>query len=214
MPTPLLPRSSIWRREREARNNLSRCASCEFRTGSWLMCWWIVLKAAPASASCRRSRMTRRQRSLRKSQARSRQETRFCWRRVWTAGLSARFNSGWTRRPTSRIAPISRNCWCIDRRVATALMARLEQEARRRGRWLLVLDTVPGENGHRLYLRAGWTQTGLVPDYALFPDGRLCDTASCGSGWSGDRQASRPSFRGDAKHRSRISRLPDVRLHI
>src|SRR6202040_3469701 len=40
-----------------------------------------------------------------------------------------------------------------------------------------VLDTVPGENGHRLYLRAGWTQTGLVPNYALFPDGRLCDTA-------------------------------------
>jgi GNAT superfamily N-acetyltransferase len=61
--------------------------------------------------------------------------------------------------------------------VGAALMARLEQEARRRGRWLLVLDTVPGENGHRLYLRAGWTQTGLVPDYALFPDGRLCDTA-------------------------------------
>ena len=61
--------------------------------------------------------------------------------------------------------------------LGAALMARLEQEARRRGRWLLVLDTVPGENGHRVYLRAGWTQTGLVPDYALFPDGRLCDTA-------------------------------------
>ena len=57
--------------------------------------------------------------------------------------------------------------------VGAALMA----QARRHGRWLLVLDTVPGENGHRLYLRAGWTQTGLVPDYALFPDGRLCDTA-------------------------------------
>jgi len=61
--------------------------------------------------------------------------------------------------------------------VGLALMARIEQEARRHGRWLLVLDTVPGENGHRLYLRAGWTQTGLVPNYALFPDGRLCDTA-------------------------------------
>jgi GNAT superfamily N-acetyltransferase len=61
--------------------------------------------------------------------------------------------------------------------VGAALMARIEQEARARGRWLLVLDTVPGENGHRLYLREGWTQTGLVPDYALFPDGRLCDTA-------------------------------------
>jgi GNAT superfamily N-acetyltransferase len=61
--------------------------------------------------------------------------------------------------------------------VGAALMAQVEEEARRRGRWLLVLDTVPGENGHRLYLRGGWTQTGLVPDYALFPDGRLCDTA-------------------------------------
>jgi GNAT superfamily N-acetyltransferase len=63
------------------------------------------------------------------------------------------------------------------RGIGAALMAEVEQEARRRGRWLLVLDTVPGENGHRLYVRAGWTQTGLVPDYALFPDGRLCDTA-------------------------------------
>ncbi len=61
--------------------------------------------------------------------------------------------------------------------VGATLMAQVEEEARRRGRWLLVLDTVPGENGHRLYLRAGWTQTGLVPNYALFPDGRLCDTA-------------------------------------
>ena len=63
------------------------------------------------------------------------------------------------------------------RGIGAALMAAVEEEARRRGRWLLVLDTVPGENGHRLYLRAGWTQTGLVPDYALFPDCRLCDTA-------------------------------------
>jgi GNAT superfamily N-acetyltransferase len=61
--------------------------------------------------------------------------------------------------------------------VGAALMARAEQEARRHGRWLLVLDTVPKENGHRLYLREGWTQTGIVPDYALFPDGRPCDTA-------------------------------------
>jgi GNAT superfamily N-acetyltransferase len=63
------------------------------------------------------------------------------------------------------------------RGIGAALMAAVEEEARRHGRWLLVLDTVPGENGHRLYLRGGWTQTGLVPDYAVFPDGRLCDTA-------------------------------------
>jgi GNAT superfamily N-acetyltransferase len=63
------------------------------------------------------------------------------------------------------------------RGIGAALMVAVEEEAKRRSRWLLVLDTVPNENGHRLYLRAGWTQTGLVPDYALFPDGRLCDTA-------------------------------------
>jgi GNAT superfamily N-acetyltransferase len=63
------------------------------------------------------------------------------------------------------------------RGIGAALMARVEEEARTRGRWLLVLDTVPGESGHRLYLRAGWQQSGTVPDFALFPDGRFCDTA-------------------------------------
>ena len=63
------------------------------------------------------------------------------------------------------------------RGIGAALMAQVEEEARRRGRWLLVLDTVPGENGHRLYVRSVWQQTGIVPDYALFPDGRLCDPA-------------------------------------
>jgi GNAT superfamily N-acetyltransferase len=63
------------------------------------------------------------------------------------------------------------------RGIGAALMARAEEEAQRNGRWLLVLDTVPGENGHRVYQHAGWTQSGIIPDYALFPDGRLCDTA-------------------------------------
>ena len=60
------------------------------------------------------------------------------------------------------------------RGVGAALMAEVEVEAKRRGRWL---DTVPGENGYRLYKRAGWTESGIIPNYALFPDGRLCDTA-------------------------------------
>jgi len=63
------------------------------------------------------------------------------------------------------------------RGIGAALMAAIEEEAKKRGRWLVVLDTVPGESGHRLYLRAGWQQSGFVPDYAMFPDGRLCDTA-------------------------------------
>jgi GNAT superfamily N-acetyltransferase len=64
-----------------------------------------------------------------------------------------------------------------NRGIGAALMARVEREALRHDRWLLVLDTVPGENGHRVYRRAGWTETGIIRDYALFPDGRLCDTA-------------------------------------
>ena len=32
--------------------------------------------------------------------------------------------------------------------IGAALMARVEEEARRHGRWLLVLDTVPGDNGY------------------------------------------------------------------
>jgi GNAT superfamily N-acetyltransferase len=52
------------------------------------------------------------------------------------------------------------------RGIGAALMAAVEEEARRRGRWLLVLDTVPGENGYRLYVRAGWTRSGIIPDSA------------------------------------------------
>ena len=63
------------------------------------------------------------------------------------------------------------------RGVGADLMARVEEEARKLGRWLLVFDTVPGDNGYRLYRRAGWTESGIIPDYAMFPDGRLCDTA-------------------------------------
>ncbi len=63
------------------------------------------------------------------------------------------------------------------RGIGAALMAEIEEEAKRRGRWLLVLDTVPGEAGYRLYHRAGWTESGTIPNYAMFPDGRLCDTA-------------------------------------
>jgi GNAT superfamily N-acetyltransferase len=63
------------------------------------------------------------------------------------------------------------------RGIGAALMAAVEAEASRRGRWLVVLDAVPGDSGYRLYVRSGWTPSGIIPDYALYPDGRLCDTA-------------------------------------
>lgn len=56
------------------------------------------------------------------------------------------------------------------------LMTELERMARANGRTLLVLDTVKGDSGERLYTRLGWQRTGVIPDYALYPDGRLCDT--------------------------------------
>ncbi len=55
------------------------------------------------------------------------------------------------------------------------LMAAVEAEAARLGRTLLVLDTVTGSAGDRLYRRCGWTAVGVIPNYALWPDGRLCD---------------------------------------
>jgi hypothetical protein len=55
-------------------------------------------------------------------------------------------------------------------------MERAEQEALSEGKTLLVLDTVTGDAAERLYERLGWTRVGVIPNYALYPDGRLCDT--------------------------------------
>jgi GNAT superfamily N-acetyltransferase len=60
--------------------------------------------------------------------------------------------------------------------VADALMKRVEEASLRAGKTLLVLDTVTGSTAERLYLRLGWTRVGIIPNYALFPDGRPCDT--------------------------------------
>jgi hypothetical protein len=55
-------------------------------------------------------------------------------------------------------------------------MRAAEEAALAVGRTLLVLDTVTGGEAERLYAQLGWTRVGVVPDYALWPDGRLCDT--------------------------------------
>jgi GNAT superfamily N-acetyltransferase len=61
------------------------------------------------------------------------------------------------------------------RGIGAALMARLETEALARGRTLLVLDTA-ADSAERLYARMGWVRVGIIPGYALLPDGRPCDT--------------------------------------
>ncbi|MCO6051385.1 GNAT family N-acetyltransferase [Mesorhizobium sp. RP14(2022)] len=64
-----------------------------------------------------------------------------------------------------------------NRGVAQGLMEAVEAEARRLDRTLLVLDTVPDTPAYRLYTRLGWQEVGRVPGFALWPDGRPCDTA-------------------------------------
>ncbi len=62
------------------------------------------------------------------------------------------------------------------RGVAQLLMERAEDEARRAGKTLLVLDTCAGTVAERLYLRMGWNRVGVIPGFALYPDGSICDT--------------------------------------
>jgi ribosomal protein S18 acetylase RimI-like enzyme len=61
------------------------------------------------------------------------------------------------------------------RGIAQRLMEQAEIEARAEGKSLLVLDTA-SDAAERLYERLGWTRVGVIPNYALYPDGRPCDT--------------------------------------
>jgi GNAT superfamily N-acetyltransferase len=61
------------------------------------------------------------------------------------------------------------------RGVGARLLHAAEQVAREHGRSLLVLDTA-SDSAERLYERAGWIRVGVVPGFALMPDGAPCDT--------------------------------------
>ncbi len=60
--------------------------------------------------------------------------------------------------------------------VAQRLMAAVDEAAHAERKTVLVLDTVTGGDAERLYDRAGWQRVGVVPDYALMPDGAMCGT--------------------------------------
>jgi GNAT superfamily N-acetyltransferase len=59
--------------------------------------------------------------------------------------------------------------------IGRRLMEAVEDAARGQGRRVLVLDTA-SDTAERLYERLGWQRVGVVPDYALLPDGALCQT--------------------------------------
>ncbi|PWE56070.1 GNAT family N-acetyltransferase [Metarhizobium album] len=56
------------------------------------------------------------------------------------------------------------------------LMMAIEQEAAKAGKTLLVLDTATGSPAESIYPRLGWTRVGVIPDYAMWPEGGYCPT--------------------------------------
>jgi GNAT superfamily N-acetyltransferase len=61
------------------------------------------------------------------------------------------------------------------RGVGAALLAAAEQVAIDEGRTRLVLDPASAD-AERLYARAGWIRVGVIPGFALMPDGAPCAT--------------------------------------
>jgi GNAT superfamily N-acetyltransferase len=61
------------------------------------------------------------------------------------------------------------------RGIGAILMDAAERVAREAGKSLLVLDTASQE-AERLYARMGWKALGVIPGYALLPQGGLCGT--------------------------------------
>ncbi|MGO4619345.1 N-acetyltransferase family protein [Ensifer sp. 2YAB10] len=60
--------------------------------------------------------------------------------------------------------------------LARRLMEAVEQAAAARGKTLLVLDTATGSDAEAIYPRLGWERVGVIPDYAMWPEGGLCAT--------------------------------------
>lgn len=60
--------------------------------------------------------------------------------------------------------------------VASRLMDALEARALALGRTLLTLDTGTGSAGEPFYQGRGYQRVGIIPHYALMPDGSPCDT--------------------------------------
>jgi len=60
--------------------------------------------------------------------------------------------------------------------IGRALIVAAETTARDLGRTLVVLDTVSGSDAERLYVTLGWRRVGVIPGYALWPNGEPCDS--------------------------------------
>jgi ribosomal protein S18 acetylase RimI-like enzyme len=63
------------------------------------------------------------------------------------------------------------------RGIGRTLMLAAEAEARRLGRSLLTFDTTTGDSAEKLYWSLNFVRAGVIPGYALKPDGSLIDTS-------------------------------------
>jgi GNAT superfamily N-acetyltransferase len=61
------------------------------------------------------------------------------------------------------------------RGLGAALMRAAEAAAAQAGKTLLTLDTA-SDDAERVYASLGWARVGVIPNYALNPDGSPCDT--------------------------------------
>ena len=60
--------------------------------------------------------------------------------------------------------------------LGSVLLRGAEAMARDCGKTLLVLDAVTGGDAERLYERHGWQRVGVIPRFALMPNGGFCST--------------------------------------
>lgn len=60
--------------------------------------------------------------------------------------------------------------------IARLLMCELEKVAVAHGKNVLVLDTATGSGAETFYAHCGWEKAGMIPRYALMPDGEMTGT--------------------------------------
>ena len=60
--------------------------------------------------------------------------------------------------------------------LARKLMEAVEEEARNKRKTLICLDTATGSPAEAIYTHLGWERVGVIPNYALYPDGSPCAT--------------------------------------
>ena len=60
--------------------------------------------------------------------------------------------------------------------LARKLMEAAEEEARNKRKTLICLDTATGSPAEAIYTHLGWERVGVIPNYALYPDGSPCAT--------------------------------------